>query len=130
MSDHVDEPAIQAALMVWMIVGYVSAGIVAWWRRPGPFGPLMIAAGFGIFLSSLSWSNLPAIFTLGIVFDLVAAVVFVHVFLSFPTGRLGGVPERVLVAVGYFTAFAVQIVGLLMGGFRPDNVLAVGSDGD
>jgi signal transduction histidine kinase len=130
VSDHVDEPSIQAGLMVWMIVGYLSAGLVAWWRRPGPFGPLMIIAGFGIFLSSLAWSNVPALFTLGIVFDLVAAVLFMHVFLSFPTGRLIGTPERVLVGVGYFTAFALQLVGLLLGGFGPDNVLAVGSDGD
>src|SRR6478672_7789506 len=127
-SDHVDEPGINAALMVWMVLGYVSAGLVAWWRRPSPFGPLMVAAGFGIFLSSVTWSNVAALFTIGIMFDLVAAVVFMHVFLAFPSGRLGATPERVLVGIGYFTAFAPQLVGLLLGGFGPDNVIAIGSD--
>ena len=85
-SDHVDEPAVQASLMVWMVLGYVFAGLVAWWRRPSRFGPLMIAAGFTIFLSSLSWANGSVLFTIGIAFDLLPAVVFLHVFLAFPTG--------------------------------------------
>ena len=45
-SDHVREPEVQAALIVWVILAYVLAGVIAWWRRPDSrFGPLMIAAG-------------------------------------------------------------------------------------
>ena len=87
-SDHVDEPAVQGALMAWMVLGYGLAGLVAWSRRPGPFGPLMVIVGFAIFLSSLSWANGPVLFTIGITFDLVPVVVFLHVVLAFPTGRL------------------------------------------
>jgi signal transduction histidine kinase len=129
-SDHVDQPGIQAALMAWMVLGYVLAGVVAAVRSPGPFGPLMIAAGFGIALSSLSWSNGAVLFTVGIMFDLVAGVLFLHVILAFPTGHLRSRIEVVLVAVAYFTAFALQIVGLLLGGFGDDNELAVADDAD
>ena len=83
----------------------------------------MIAAGFGIGLSSLSWSNGAVLFTIGITFDLVAGVLFLHVILAFPTGHLRSRLEVALVAVGYFTAFALQIVGLLLGGFGDDNQL-------
>ena len=58
--------------MVWMVLGYVLAGLVAWWRRPSRFGPLMVAAGFTIFVSSLSWANGSVLFTIGIAFDLAA----------------------------------------------------------
>ena len=127
-SDHVDEPAIQSALMVWMVLAYVFGGLVAWWRRPGRFGPLMIAAGFTIFASSLAWSNASVAFTVGITFDLVAAVVFMHVFLAFPSGYLRSWPERALLGIGYVTAFGLQIVGLVLGGFGPDNVLELVSE--
>ena len=50
---------------------------------------------------------------------------FFHVYLSFPTGRLPGAPERWVVGAGYFVAVGLQLVGLALGGFRPDNVLAV-----
>lgn len=33
-SDHVREPEVQAALVVWVILAYVLAGLIAWWRRP------------------------------------------------------------------------------------------------
>ena len=50
-SDHVAEPGLQAALMDWMALPYVLAGVIAWWRRPDSrFGPLMVAAGFVMFL--------------------------------------------------------------------------------
>ncbi len=64
------------------------------------------------------------LFTIGIAFDLVPAVLFLHVFLAFPTGRLGSRFERALVVVGYVTAFGVQLVAMALDGFGPDNLLA------
>jgi signal transduction histidine kinase len=127
-SDHVDEPGVQATLMVWMVLSYVVSGLVAWWRRPGRFGPLMIAAGFAIFVSSLSWSNVPGLYTIGITFDLVPAVLFMHVFLAFPSGRLESWFERALVVAGYLTAFGLQLIGMTLGAFGPDNLLKVVSE--
>ena len=130
-SDHIREPGVHAALQVWGLLGYVLAGVVAWWRRPDRrFGMLMIAAGTAWFLTSLSSSNLALPYTVGIAFDLLPAVLFLHVFLAFPSGRLENRFERALVAAGYFTAFAVQLVGMALDGFGPDNLLAVTSEAD
>jgi signal transduction histidine kinase len=122
----VSEPGLQAALFDWITLPYILSGVIAWSRRPDSrLGPLMIAAGFAMFLSSVGWSSVPAIHTLGIAFDLIPAVIFLHVFLAFPTGRLDGLPERVLVGAGYVAAFGVQFVAMALGGFGPDNLLEV-----
>ena len=128
-SDHVDEPGLQAALMTWITLPYVLAGLVAWCRRPeSRFGPLMVVAGFTMFLSTLAWANAPLPYTIGQAFDLLPAIVFLHVFLAFPTGRLGTTFERALVGLGYFVAFGLEIVGMLLGGYGPDNLLEVVSE--
>jgi hypothetical protein len=99
-SDHQSDTAIQGALMAWITLSYVFAGLVAWWRRPhNHLGPLMIAAGFGVFLSSLTAANHALPYTIGIAFDLGAAVLFLHVCLAFPSGRLEGPWEQALVGV-------------------------------
>jgi signal transduction histidine kinase len=128
-SDHVAHPPAQAALMVWAVLGYILAGLVAWWRQPeSQFGLLMLAAGFAIFLSSLSWSNQANPYTIGIAFDLLPAVLLLHVFLAFPSGRLEGRVARTLVVAGYVVAVAAQLAGLMLGGFGEDNVLALTSE--
>jgi signal transduction histidine kinase len=128
-SDHLSEPGIHAALMNWITLTYVIAGAIAWWRRPeSRFGPLMIVAGFAIFLSSLSSSNGALLYTVGIAFDLLPAVLFTHVFLAFPSGRLRSRFERALVTTGYAVACGVQLVGMALGGFGPDNLLAIADE--
>src|SRR5262245_3470025 len=70
-SDHVSEPRPRAVLTVWVIVSYIVAGTLAWWRRPDSrFGPLLVAAGFAFFLSTLSTANGDVPYTVGIAFDL------------------------------------------------------------
>jgi signal transduction histidine kinase len=123
-SDHVAEPGLQAALMDWITLPYVLAGCVAWRRRPDSrFGPLMVAAGFTMFLSSLAWANAPLPQTIGQTFDLVPAAIFLHVFLAFPSGRLAHGFERALVIATYVTAFGLELVGMSLGGYGPDNLL-------
>ena len=130
-SDHLREPGVHAALQVWGMLGFILAGVVAWWRRPeSRFGLLMVLAGAVWFLSSLSLANLAVPYTVGVAFDLLPAVVFLHVYLAFPNGRLEGWFERALVGVGYFTAFGVQLVGMTLGGSGPDNLLELVSAPD
>ena len=51
-SDHIPEPGVHAGLAVWGILGFVLAGVVAWWRRPeSRFGILMVLAGTAYGLS-------------------------------------------------------------------------------
>jgi signal transduction histidine kinase len=126
-SDHGGpEPGLQAALLAWITLSFVCSGLVAWWRRPeSRLGPLMMIAGFLTSLSALSLLNEPLLFTVGVGLDLVPFPLFLHVFLAFPTGRLRNTGERLLVGAGYFAAVGLQIVALMLGGFSPDNVLAV-----
>ena len=128
-SDHVNEPGLQAALMDWIMLPYILAGLVAWHRRPeSRFGPLMVVAGFAMFLSTFAWANKALPFTIGQAFDLLPAVLFLHVSLAFPSGRIEQPLQRALVATGYVFAFGLEIVGLLLGGFGPDNLLEVVSE--
>jgi signal transduction histidine kinase len=125
-SDHVAEPGLQAALMDWITLPYILAGVIAWYRRPDSrFGPLLVVAGFTMFVSSLAWANGAVPHTIGQAFDLLPAVVFLHVFLAFPSGRLEHRFERALVVAGYVTAFGLELVGMLLGGYGPDNLLEV-----
>src|SRR3954453_6620146 len=124
--DHVQTPGVQAALVGWIVLGYVISGVVAWWRRPDSrFGPLMVAGGFTFFVSLLSWSNASVPYTVGIFFDLVPAALYIHVFLAFPSGRLERPIERWVVGAAYCVALGLQVVGLLLDGFGPDDAIAV-----
>ena len=120
------DPAVRVGLANWMTLPYIFAGLIAWWRRPDSrFGPLMVAAGFAAFLSTLTWSDVDGLYTIGQAFDLLPAVVFLHVFLAFPSGRLERPFERAVVAAGYVTALGLQLVGMVLGGFGPDNLLSL-----
>ena len=55
-------------------------------------------------------------------------VLFLHVYLAFPTGRLERLGERALVAAAYFVAVGLQFAKALLGAGGPDNLLAVTTD--
>jgi hypothetical protein len=127
-SDHVLDPGLQASLYSLIEVPYILGGVIAWWRRPDSrFGPLMIAAGYTAFLANLAWANSPLPQTIGQVFDLVPLVLYLHVFLSYPSGRLETRPERWLVLAGYLLATVIQVVSMALGGPPPDNLIAFAS---
>ena len=123
------EPLVIALLAVWITTAYVFGGLIAWSRRAASrFGPLMITAGFLMALTTLSWSTNDVAFTVGQAFDVVVPVLFLHVFLAFPDGRLHGRFEHALVGVGYVTAIALELVRMQLGGFGPHNLLEVTSN--
>ena len=118
------EPLVIALLADWITLSYVFCGLVAWWRRPlSRFGPLMIVAGFANYLTTLSWTTNDLAFTIGQAADLLPPVLFLHVFLAFPSGRLETRFERALVATAYGTAISLQLFRMLFGGFGPRNLL-------
>jgi signal transduction histidine kinase len=127
-SDHVNEPGLQATLMVWVTLPYIFGGLIAWWRRPDSrFGILMILAGFTMFVSNLAWTDIPALHTIGQAADLLPAALLLHLFLAYPSGRLQHTFDRALVVFAYVTAFGLELVGMLLGGFGPHNLLEVTS---
>ena len=120
---------LQVALTLWTSVPYIAAGLIAWWRRPDSrLGILMIAGGFAIGLSSLQLAHNEAVTTLGAIFDILPAAIFLHVYLAFPDGRLRSRLERVLVAAAYAVSIGVQLVKMMLGRF--DNHLQVTSHPD
>src|SRR5437763_814181 len=125
-SDHVHEPGLQGALTLWNALPYVLSGLIAWRRRPSSqFGPLMVIAGLVTLVGTLQWTNADVPHTLGQMTDLLPPVLFLHVFLAFPTGRLEHRLDRVLVGAGYVTAVGLELVGMALGGFGPDDLLQV-----
>ncbi len=122
------EPLVIALLADWITVAYVFGGLVAWVRRPtSRLGPLMIVAGFVMFVTTLSWSENDLAFTVGQSLDLVAPVIFLHVFLAFPDGRLHGRVEGALVVTAYAVAIVLELVRMSLGGFGPHNLLELTS---
>ena len=127
----VGEPLVIALLSVWVTLSYILCGLLAWWHRPASrFGPLMVAAGFANFLASLSWSTNDVVFTVGQALDLLPPVLFLHVFLAFPSGRLEEGFERGLVAAAYGTAISLELVRMGFGGFGPHNLLEIAPNPD
>jgi len=128
-SGAVGEPLVFALLSSWITIAYVLCGLIAWLRRPASrFGPLMIAAGFANFLTELSWTTSDVPFTIGQALQLLPPVLFLHVFLAYPSGRLQGRFERRLVLTAYGAAIGLQVVAMSLGGFGPHNLLEVASD--
>ena len=127
-SDHLLEPGVRSALLIWITVPYVAAGLLAWWRRPDSrFGPLMVAAGFVMSVSGLQWSNAALPYTLGYMFDLLPIVLYLHLFLAFPSGRLRSPADRIAVGTGYAVAVGLQLVKALLGAGGADDLLTVGT---
>lgn len=126
------EPLVVALLAKWLTVSYILCGLYAWWRRPDSrFGPLMIAAGFVNFLSTLSWTTYDLTFTLGQALDLLPPVLFMHVFLAFPSGHLRDRFEGALVTAAYVVAVVLQVSRMAFGFFfGPHNLLEITANED
>ena len=128
-------PWVRAALVGWIILAYLTCGLIAWWRRPANrLGPLMVAAAFGPFLSVLNEASAPLPETLGEVLRMLPVALFLHVFLAYPTGRLERRGERIVVGSVYALVVGLGLVQMLLGGFghygvvnRPDAAEVVGA---
>jgi signal transduction histidine kinase len=116
-SDHESDKLLAATLGPFIGLSFCGTGIYAWLRRPhNRFGVLMTAVGFAWFLSGLTESNQPWVYTLGVYLAPLYIVLAGHMLLAFPSGRLETTPQRTLIAIGYLTAFLVQLPFFLLGG--------------
>ncbi|HEU4658726.1 MAG TPA: histidine kinase [Capillimicrobium sp.] len=91
-----------------------AVGLYAWRRRPGErFGLLLIAAGATCFAANLAESRDAGPYTAGRAAGWLMELVFVYLILAFPTGRLPGRADRLLVvatAIVVAVAFAPRLV--------------------
>jgi signal transduction histidine kinase len=99
----------------WPTVGcsFVGTGLYAWRAKPDSrTGLLMVLLGFTWMLSSLQYSNSPLVYTLAVATVGLWGGVFLHLGISFPSGRLTTGIDRTLVLVGYpiFTFALVPVL--------------------
>ena len=124
--DDEHAPHLHAGLVGWITLSYVLCGLVAWWRRPDSrFGPLMVVAGFAPFVSRLRVVDADVPHTIGVALRLLPVVLFLHVFLAYPSGRLERRFERVLVAAAYSAVLGFSLLGLILGGSEGDSLITV-----
>lgn len=124
-NEEVHQPGLSAFLACWLTVPYVSAGLIAWRRRPeSRLGVLMVVTGFATFLTFLNWSSNDLVYTVGVAAQFLPPALLLHVFLSFPGGRLVQPIARVLVIAAY-SSVALSLARLTMGQGGTRNVIAL-----
>ena len=126
-----DIAPVHAALILWIALSYTVSGLVAWWHRPANrIGPLMVLTGSVTLASTLYWSDNAVLHTVGVALDVMVLVLIVHVFLAFPTGRLRGRFERLVLTIGYVAALGAQLVVMVLDGLGPQQRLAVANQAE
>jgi signal transduction histidine kinase len=122
---------VHVAIICWLVVTYSVSGLVAWRCRPGNrFGPLMVLTGFAALASSLIWAGEDGIpHTIGQALDVLPLVLIVQVFVTFPSGRLRGRVEKVIIGSGYAAAVGGQLVVMALGGLGPHRLAVVDEPG-
>ncbi len=106
----VTETGLRAVLACWTSVPYIVAGAIAWRRRPDSgLGKLMVVAGFATAITFLNWSSDDVLFTIGTATQFLPPLVFLLVFLTYPTGRLTGALERTVVGVAAVAALLTLV---------------------
>jgi signal transduction histidine kinase len=114
-SNHENQPAGRAALIVVLGLVFVGSGLIALIRRPdNRIGGLMVLVGFLWFVGALAESNQAMVFTIGAALALLVYPAFAHLFLAYPTGRLEDPLARGVVLLAYVDVIVVQLAFLLV----------------
>src|SRR3954465_9112384 len=113
-SDHHGTPVVWAVFAPAVGGSFVATGLYASHRRPqNRVGALMVLLGFAWFVFTLDASDVPLVYTLSAVFGGLWGGVFLHLGLSFPSGRLAEPLDRALALAGY-VLFPLAFVPALM----------------
>jgi signal transduction histidine kinase len=120
------DPGERVAVTLVIALGFVGAGLLAWARRPqNGLGRLMTLLGFTLLLRKFQFGDPDDwLFTLGFLVRDLPWVVFGHIVLSYPTGRLQQRRERVFAVVAYVTAVVLPLAALLVHEQHPDDEVA------
>jgi signal transduction histidine kinase len=98
---------------------FIGIGLLAWSRHPeNRTGLLMVVLGFAALSRfAVAVASGPG-FAIGVLLGSLYLSVFVHLLVSFPTGRLTTWPQRLTVTVGYLLSVPLDAVFLLLGATR------------
>jgi signal transduction histidine kinase len=106
--------AVCGPIVVWSFVG---TGLYAWRARPeSRVGALMVLLGFAWCVAALSFANSPVLFSFALVFGGIWGGVFLHLVMSFPTGRLTAGRDKAIVIAGYVLFTVGSVPALLFSG--------------
>jgi signal transduction histidine kinase len=137
-SDHEEDPTLWAVFGAAVGWSFIGTGLYAWRRRPeSRIGALMIVLGFAWFLFTLRSADAPFVYTLSHVFGGLWGSVFLHLGITFPSGRIRNARDRAIVLAGY-VVFPFALVPALLfagpeqlgcdGGGCPENLLLIRDD--
>ena len=137
-SDHQEAQAAFAIFGPAVGWGFIGTGLYAWRREPSNrTGMLMVLLGFAWFLSTLEASDVPLVYTLSITVGGLWGSLFLHLGMSFPTGRLNTRLDRWIVRAGYVIFPFAFAPGLLFTGPEqfdcpacPESLILVRPDDD
>lgn len=116
-SDHYEDRTLWAVFFPIVGWSFVGTGLLAWLRRPeSRVGLLMVLVGFAWFLKSLKASDSALLYTLGFPLGSLYGAAFIHLLLSFPSGRLASRLQRIVVTSGYVFLLLVTVPLLLVSG--------------
>jgi signal transduction histidine kinase len=111
------------AKVVWAVFGpavgwsFIGTGLYAMRRRPeSRTGALMVLFGFAWLASVLSVANSAGLYSLGLGVGGLWGGVFLHLVMSFPSGRLAHGWDRRLVIAGYVVFTLANIPAMLFAG--------------
>jgi signal transduction histidine kinase len=134
-SRHEDSQTLWAIFAPAVGWSFIGTGLYAARQRPeSRTGALMILLGFAWFLSILTMANAPLLYTTGLVVGGLWGSVFLHLGVSFPTGRLETAQDRAMVIAGYIVFPLATVPALLFSGPAeldcdcPENLLLLDAD--
>jgi signal transduction histidine kinase len=108
--DELNSP--QSWLLGWSFIG---SGLIALRVRPqNRLGWAMVFTGFAWFASLLMLAHDSPLFTVGAAVQVVYIAGFAYVVVTFPSGRLESLPERLVVGAAVFMVVVVQLAALLV----------------
>ncbi|MGZ4380242.1 MAG: PAS domain-containing protein, partial [Gaiellaceae bacterium] len=110
-SNHMTPRVLIAVLALSVGWSFIASGLVAWGRRPeNRTGPLMVLVGFAWFLNAVTATDNAWLFSLSVLFGDLFLAIFVHLLIAFPSGRLHGRLEKIVVWSAYVTALAARVI--------------------
>jgi signal transduction histidine kinase len=93
-----DHPALVASARALIVGAPIAVGLCAWdRRRDARFGLVLVGVGVGLLATTPAESSDEVLYTAGRTAGWLVEVLLVYLILSFPTGRLSGRTDRMLV---------------------------------
>ena len=135
-SDHLADKAVWAVFGPLVGWSFIGTGLYAHGRRPDSrAGTLMVLIGFAWLANAIGTSSSPLLYTVGQVTGGLWGGVFLHLVMTFPSGRLRDAWDRRLVGAGYLIFTVAGVPSLLFSRPAdlgcpacPSNLLLIGRD--